>query len=125
MNASEVLALIKPIPSEQIIVGRFSDGVDKCCIIGHVTRLTSKNPSDYSDKNCSDRNRDGLCVSPVRSLTSQYMEEKHLHSIFFGEVFSKYNSISEVNNGVVPEYKQPEPKDRCVAFLQDMIKEGY
>src|SRR5690606_26729794 len=49
--------LLSGVPEGDWIQGRFTDGVGKCCVIGHYTRLTSTNPSDYSAFNCSDFGR--------------------------------------------------------------------
>ena len=43
---------LKQVPSHEWIGEKYTDGKSKCCIIGHYTRLNSKNPSNYYIDNC-------------------------------------------------------------------------
>ncbi len=46
--------LLSGVPEGDWIQELFTDGVGKCCAIGHYTRLNSTNPSDYRMFNCND-----------------------------------------------------------------------
>lgn len=52
--------LLSGVPEGDWIQDRFTDGVGKCCAIGHYTRLNSTDPSDYSAFNCNDFGRGEL-----------------------------------------------------------------
>ena len=41
MNAVEALKMVEGIPAEQFIAGMDTDEVNKCCFLGHHSRLTS------------------------------------------------------------------------------------
>ncbi len=53
VTKKEVLEVLINVPAEDFITYRFSDEVSKCCAIGHYSRLTSADPTDYSYTNCS------------------------------------------------------------------------
>lgn len=110
--AQKALRLLSPIPPSKWIKGDFSDDNDKCCAIGHYTRLTSKNPNDYSTYNCSDRSNN----SDLRYISKVFLEEKH----------GAEGDIASVNNyPTVNGYTQKSIKARVIKCLQDMIKAGY
>ena len=111
--AEEVLRLLSPIPEDEFIVLRLTDGESKCCVIGHYERLMSRNPSDYSIVNCGMKN----CVqNRLIQASSEFLFEK----------FGTYtNNIVTVNNAETKYYPQPIIKDRVIAVLKDMIKAGY
>jgi len=54
MNAREAKELLQPIPNEDFIRSEYSDEIGKCCAIGHLIRLKSEDPSDFSIENCTD-----------------------------------------------------------------------
>jgi hypothetical protein len=109
----DAITKISAIPSEDIIVNSFTDKKSKCCVVGHLTRLGSKNPNDYSQDNCTDwtseNDYEGL---PIRQLSVRYFENKN----------GFYESLAGVNNGENSLYKQETPKERSLALLQDMLK---
>jgi hypothetical protein len=97
--ARKVLAKIRPIPENKFIESMFTNGKDKCCVIGHLERI-SKNPQDFSMRNCSDRDFN----NPARSL--EY----------------RGNSLVLVNNHRSDNYPQESPKKRVLAFLRDILR---
>jgi hypothetical protein len=108
--AQEALRLLMSVPADDFIEGDFTDGVGKCCSLGHYQRLKN-NPADYSLLNCDDHGN-----SDIRNLSRKFNSEIH------GRGFD----IADVNND--PEYNgytQPEIKDRVIALLEDMVKAGY
>lgn len=111
--AQKALDFLSNIPSEDFIKYAFSDDKSKCCAIGHLTRLTSNNPFDYTIDNCKDMF--GLGVK-IRIASTDYL--LNIQNI-------KYADISCVNNGSVNVYTEPKPKDRVIHLLTDMVKNGY
>jgi hypothetical protein len=108
--AQEALRLLSPIPAEDFITDAYSNGVDKCCGIGHYQRL-KRNPNDYSLENCTD-----LFRGDLRESTYKFIMEKH--GLFYD--LSSVNNCEDING-----YTQPEIKDRVIALLEDMVKAGY
>lgn len=111
LTASKALELLKDIPEEDFITGSFTDEESKCCAIGHLQRLTSPNPKDFSFSNCRDR-----FDSPIRNLSLKYIKS----------TYRVYYDISVVNNeDTVNGYNENTPKKRVLHLLEDMIKAGY
>lgn len=110
MDAKQALELLEPIPAKDFITDRFTDEHSKCCVVGHLQRLTSKDPNNYSSYNCSDD-----CANPVRTKSEEFLRKKG---------FPGYN-IATVNNHAVNGYKQKRIKTRVIHLLKDMIKAGY
>lgn len=111
--AQKALRLLSTVPKEDFINGRFSDGIGKCCAIGHFERLTSKNSNDYSENNCVEKNQ---IESPLRNLSNQFLRKKH--NLNF-ENIATVNNYNDVNG-----YTEPEIKDRVIHLLTDMVGEG-
>lgn len=110
MNAQKALDLIKDIPKEDFIKFSFTNGIDKCCTTGHLCRLTSGKPDDYSLKNCTGENNQelmGFRISIMDFMKSRYGNQVGL--IFIND---NCNSILEV-------------KQKIIYLFKDMIKDGY
>lgn len=129
--AQKAKELLIGIPKEQWIIGSFTNGIDKCCAIGHYQRLTSGYCTNYSFDNCSDYN-------PYTSFNPDKESVLRIISIrYFREVHNIENmSIACVNNngdGISNDryklhklgYIEDNPKDRVMHLLDDMIKAGY
>lgn len=112
--AQKALRLIKRVGKDRFIVDSYSNNTDKCCVLGHINRLTSRNPKDYSTYNCSNSNGDD---GKIRRASMYFLREAT------GTLTS--SDIATVNNGNTTLYKQPIIKDRVVACLTDMIEAGY
>lgn len=118
----QALTLVKDIAEEDLIDDFYSDGICKCCIIGHWSRLNSKNKKDYSLNNCSDF----IAMFEDDKETSNIKRELRNKSLlYFENVKNKCYDISDVNNGICEFYKQETIKERIVAFLNDAIEAGY
>jgi hypothetical protein len=52
--AQKALRLISSVPQDEFMPYDFTNGENKCCVVGHYMRLTSNNPTDYSKQNCDD-----------------------------------------------------------------------
>ena len=112
MNAAEALKMVEGIPAEQFIAGMDTDGVEKCCFLGHYSRVTSDNPNDYSSANC-----EGGRYSKICEASQLYLQKEHC---------MKYTSIADINDGnKYYPYTEMKIKDRLIHFLTDMIKAGY
>jgi len=113
LTAEKVIELITPIPEESFMTNDFSDGKDRCCVMGHLCRLMSKNPEDYSYDNCYEFGSSNPELSKFRDKTNSFLIFK------YGEYST---DISDVNNFTyVNGYNQPTPKLRVMTFLQDML----
>jgi hypothetical protein len=115
ITALEAKTLLEPIPKDDFIVGDFTDSVGKCCGVGHLVRLKSKNPNDYT-QNCRDWNgRDGI-EKFVRYDVKDFIKSKYGIT---------HKNLADVNNNpYVNGYTQDNPKDRVMALLNDMIAES-
>ena len=120
MNALEAKELLLPIPKDEFLTGKFTDYKGKCCAIGHLVRLKSKDPNNY-DQNLTDgagwyTNTECEVEDFAREKVSEYNGEKH----------DQYEDLAAVNNRTeVNGYTQDNPKDRVMALLNDMIADGY
>lgn len=112
MKASEAIVLLEPIPKEDFIEDKFTDSISKCCVIGHLTRLASNDPNDYSQSNCKDVSH----RHSLRTLSRQFLIQK-----------DEFGDIVEVNNGIytVNGYYEDNPKDRVMHLLKDMEAAGF
>lgn len=100
-----------PIPEDQFITNTFTDTVGRCCAIGHVIRLKSKNPNDYRYDNCSDDH-----FGSLRSASKTYLYNTH----------GADKSIAAVNNhDNINGYAEPVIKDRVIHLLNGMVAAGY
>lgn len=130
MNATQALALIMDIPTEDIIIGKFTDTISKCCPIGHLQRLSSDDPTDYSLSNCADvKGFESMfggpdTGSPIRVLSHKYAASLETPLTYINDRH-QHVDLAAINNGRVAEYQQPTPKERTVQFLTDMIAGGY
>ena len=132
MNATLAKKLLEPIPPTQFITSAFSiPHKQQCCAVGHLQRLTSKNPEDYSENNCRDF-KGGLFqeATPSRILAPDVFNFARITvQQFFEEKFSLPDTdLSDVNNsskGYFGNYFEKDPKDRVIHLLNDMIADGY
>lgn len=114
MTAKDYLNLILPVPAERFITNYFTNTEDKCCILGHVTRLLN-DPNSYSSANCFPI--DESPADKLRTKSSRFLYTKHNIS---GKDIASVNNTPEVNG-----YTEPVIKDRVVHFLKDMVEAGY
>lgn len=106
--------LLFPIPENDWLKDNYTDGVSKCCAIGHIKRLVSSNINDYSFENCLSVPGDlGNEASFLRISTKQFMTKKHKLGY----------DISYVNDTKTGPYPQNTPKKRVIALLEDMKEE--
>lgn len=121
MNAQQALDLLSPIPPEDFITITFSKkSVNKCCAIGHLVRLTSSDPDDYSITNCMDlhtEKENAQMVYKFRKATERYLEKVHKVS---NESIASVNNWDQTNG-----YNEDNPKDRVIHLLTDMVAAGY
>lgn len=115
MNASKALELLSTVPEEEWIVNKYTDQEGKCCAIGHLLRLTSKNPTRY-DFDTEDIWAGGGPIGDfVRTTVKRFNFEKH----------QKIADLSTVNNRAdVNGYTEPVIKDRVLHLLRDMKEAG-
>lgn len=119
--AQRALELFTPIPTENFISGAFSNGVDKCCGVGHWVRLNSNNPNDYGSRNCTDM----LKESELRKQSRKFLNtiDDRFCSLFD---IADINNDSQYKSNTLKElYPQETPKDRCIALVNDMIIAGF
>lgn len=115
MNATQAKNLLMPIPKEDFITNQYSDRKGKCCAIGHLVRLESADPNDYSTDNCADTDGGRWFSHPIRKVTKSFIKTTH------GDL----GDISDVNNHTeINGYTEGNPKDRVMHLLDDMIEAG-
>jgi len=114
-DAAYYLSLINSVGEEWYIKRVFTNTRGMCCAVGHVVRLESENPEDYSELNCSDHMNGN---TDFRDYTEKFLKEVH----------DMHVSVVAVNNdeSYIPDkYKKEGVKERVVALLEDMIEHGY
>jgi hypothetical protein len=114
MNSLEAKELLLPIPGKDFIVHQFSDSHGKCCAIGHLVRLKSEDPLDYKQ----------FCGDGWKSEVEEFA--RHQVGKYIRETHNESGCLARVNNrNTINGYTQDNPKDRVIALLNDMIKDGY
>ena len=111
ITPEKALELIKPLKPSEFIEMAYSDGKGKCCVMGHITRLTSDNPTDYSIKNCDAMKAERL--KELRQKANRILKDESFYSI---------SKLAIINNGGNSNYPQKTIKGRVVAALKDIIK---
>lgn len=135
-TAQKALEQIQSIPAEDILIGVFTDFTSKCCIIGHLNRLNSENPEDYSTENCSDIRGTifhTYISNETRIASRKFIAEKYPDNIavvveagvpsVIGQTTD--TDLSVVNNQKVMHWNQETPKERSIALLTEMVEAGY
>lgn len=112
MNATEALQIVEVIPSEDFITGNYSNGLNKCCFLGHCGRVKSNDPNNFSYDNCEGGRINGM-VEKSAAFFKKHYNLKNVNIIKIND-YNKY-----------PPYTEPEIKDRLVHLLTDMKNAGY
>lgn len=129
MNATQAKELLLTVPKEDFITHSYTDGEGKCCGIGHLERLSSNDPNDYSPDNCMDLKKyeeDPVSVFVRKQvynfLTKNYAEELpvKVNSYLYIPNLAHVNNQDNING-----FTQDNPKDRVIALLDEMIAAGY
>jgi hypothetical protein len=113
MTAQQAKEILEPIPKEDFLLGSFTDGIGKCCSVGHLVRAVSDDPTDYGD--CVDYGGNDGVEQFVRRDVVDFIERAHNIT---NETLASVNNDNDVNG-----YTQDNPKDRVMALLNDMINE--
>ena len=116
--AQKALELLEPIPASAWMTDDFTDGISKCCVVGHYTRLTSGDPNNFSKDNCSDYTNEWGFTSPLRAASRKFL---------WNRAISQHEStdITAINNLGYGIYMERDIKDRVIHLLKDMAKAGY
>ncbi len=107
--AQHALNLIKDIPEANFGIGKFTNHKDKCCVMGHINRVSNKGKYDTID--CS--------------YSSFGAEITYTVMTFMLKTYNKAPSLFSINDGGCEYYAQPTPKERVVQLFTDMIAAGY
>lgn len=113
MNAQEAYNLLEPIPEEKFMRSFFTDGRSACCAAGHLIRLTSDNPKDYSLKNCVDIGHSPV-ITFIRDTTGYFLTEV--------KKVNGFVDLATVNNAKLNGYNEDTCKARVLHLLKDMIQ---
>jgi len=113
-TATISLNLIKDIPEEEFISGRYYNNSspimsNKFCVLGHINRLKygfTENGTIFSGSKFETK---------LRKDSKEFMEKVH----------HKIDEIANVNDRPTNEYPQKEIKNRVIALLTDMINRGF
>lgn len=107
MEAEEALKLLEPLAEEEFLKFAFTDRVSKCCVLGHLKRLTSNDPSDYSHDNCD------LDISLFKDRALYYLNTAMCEKLGF--------NMFAINNNYVSDYSDiKETKNRVIKALTDL-----
>lgn len=98
-DAAHFIERLSVIPEEQWCTGVFyNKDTGQCCTFGHLGVREDTGWIGYSNE-----------VDALHTLVVQYNEHT-----------DKHFSISGINDNDFPEYSQPTPKQRVLAFLNDI-----
>lgn len=135
MNATKAKELLLSVPKEDFIIGDFTDRKSKCCAVGHLVRLVSNNPNDYSLENCGlpildiyPKDEDALAKDPKSQVAALAYKKavKFLRDAGYSGHDWVLPDMAEVNNTTeINGYTEDNPKDRVIHLLDDMIAAGY
>jgi len=115
--AQKAYRLLSTIPSENWLTGAFTNQKNSCCARGHIMRLSSNNPEDYTFDNCKYNSfiDDALILSVMSFLKNKR------DFICINEPLSSIND----NDYNLDIYTEKTPKERILHLLTDMIEAGY
>ena len=104
----DALQKLRPIPEDQWIRNKYTDGKNRCCAMGHYTRLSGNNPNDYHNDNCS------------QSLAPDFMDKlgDRLRNL---TIHTTGDTLVNANNGTHCSYSQDSCKLRTIACLEDTL----
>lgn len=118
MDAKKAYKLLSRVPAEDFIIGQFTDQKGKCCAVGHLVRLTTGDPDDYSLQSRQ--------WEVFESTSSEIGRFRAKVMAYLNDVHKTYASLAAVNNGYnINGYNEDGIKDRVMHLLSDMIKNGY
>ena len=112
MSIAAIREILAPIPAEEWIRTRFTDGRYRCCAVGHLQRLLSPNPEDYSHENCTDK-----------SGNAERTNIRLKSMLFLTRLGVPNQGIAEVNNGECHLFTQLTCKERVMKLLNMMCRE--
>lgn len=116
MTAQQALDLLSSIPADNFIEKTYANPVTKCCCTtGHLTRIRSKFPDNYSPQSCSYVLMNDTEVDILVDTTRE----------FLGNYEGIKGSIISINDCCIGKYQEDNPKDRVIHLLTDMVAAGY
>ncbi len=108
LTPKKAIEMLTPIPKEEFTTGVFSrPSVKQCCAMGHLRRLLSKNPDNYSAAN--DFNKK---VNKLDDKVQEYTKKKHGYAYGIPSI----NDRDDING-----YNEDNPKDRIMHVLKEML----
>jgi len=125
MDAKEAKELLQPIPNEDFIRNKYSDEIGKCCAVGHLIRLKSEDPSDFSIENCTDWS--GTFLFNPEPEVGKFVREECQNFLFKKHKILSCDlaSVNNYNNINGYGYDDENIKNRVMKLLDDMIEAGY
>ena len=103
---NQLIGLLEKIPDDDFIKFAITDEVSRCCAVGHLVRLKSKDPNDYSFKNCSLH----INIGVTGTLKDK---EKNL-----GLTYEQLIELAKANNG--NRCLGNTPKERSINYLRSL-----
>ena len=68
ISVKKAISILEEIPEDQFIICAHTNNRDKCCSMGHIKRVLSSNPQDYSYFNIMSNKvfvlNNGFCLNP-------------------------------------------------------------
>lgn len=88
ISATDLLEIVSRISEKQWITENFTNGNDKCCFVGHIYRLSSKNPNDYSKENLTNDDCNESIYNKLGNLIDPFNEKRReKNGILYEPVF--------------------------------------
>ena len=134
MNLQKIRDLVASVPTEDFIENIFTDETGKCCLVGHVSRLLSKDPTDYSIGNCNPHRTENYEAKELIELSHHLLLKKGVTNQQLNNEKAKggnfyitlRDAVFAINNGFATDiYQQESVKERGLALLDDLIADSH
>ncbi len=108
LTPQQAIKLLEPIPKEEFTTTVLWDGNNKCCSLGHLNRLLSKDPTNYVN---------------AEYTPSKVMDFSNRVRKFINKKSNQQAGIITVNDyNTVNGYNEGNPKDRIIHLFTEMSK---
>lgn len=115
--AQKAKRLLEPIPDVNWCMFKHTNSKDQCCGRGHLYRILSDNPNDYTLNNLMEATRKIIDGISVKDWVLKF--ENYVYKVSGNVGFVVVNDTQNT------KYQESTPKARVLHLLDDMIKAGY
>lgn len=120
-NASQLKAILEPIPEGQWCAGILENSQGQRCALGHLNSFLNKEKKILF----------GLFKENDPNYTQPFDKDIGVDQLirnyedFLGNEFIGSLSLIQVNDGKISKYQEYHPKARVIHFINDMIEAGF